>query len=91
MMVLGSCILFVSEGEHSPVPIHRMDLTCPPDRRLLALAPGTPSQSGDQHPGGFGENEGRPTHGKCVRITAIGPHEHIARRWDTTTWNTSIC
>lgn len=71
MMVLGSCILFVSEGGHSPVPIHRTDLTCPPDRLLLALAPGTPSQSGDQHPGGFGEYEGMPTHGKCVHITAI--------------------
>lgn len=70
MMVLGSCILFGSEGEHSPVPIHRRDPTCPPDQLLLVLVLGTPSQSGDQHPEGYGEYEGRPTQGKCVCITA---------------------
>jgi hypothetical protein len=69
-MVLGSCILFVSAGEHSPIPTHRMDPTCPPDQLLLAPVLETPSQSGDQHPEGCGEYEEGPTHGKCKYITA---------------------
>jgi len=71
MMVLESCILFESEGEHSPTPIHRRDLTCPPDQLPLALVLGTLWLSGDQHPEDFGEYEVSPTHVKCVCITAI--------------------
>lgn len=74
MMALGSCILFVSVGEHSPIPAHRMDPICPPDRLLLAPVLGTPSQSGDQHLEGCGEYEGGPTHGKCEYITLFWAH-----------------